>query len=340
MFKSKKVLTKNSVLNIPDIENRVFSFYIPEFRQGNRLFKSVFRDEKDASSNIVKYNNTLFYKDFGEEKAMNIISFVMRLKCCDSNTALSHINDDLGLGFHSSGCTKRVTTMPLGLATDGSVVTVLKIKKRSFNDEDIKYWGQYNITIEHLKEYNIHAISHFEITKGGKSNVILADKLAYSFDYYVNEGVFRRKIYQPKSKIKWISNIDNTVVQGIKNIPINGQRIVISKGMKDTIVWNKVLGIPSVSANSEAAFIPDIVIEKLRKRFNEVYINFDNDKTGLRQSSKYATKYNLKIVEIPKIIGVKDISDLVKYNFNLACELKNNVLNNEIKNMGDYDNFN
>lgn len=330
MFKPVDILNLNSVLSVPDIENRVFSFYIPDYARGSKLFKSVFRSENNYSANIVKYNGTLFYKDFGEPKALNFISFVRRLFNCSMDEALGRINQDLCLGFES---TVPVISNPIiistGKPTENNIIS-LSIKKRKWLEHDIEYWNQYHLKIEWLEEASIFPISHFFVERISGTTMCYADKYAYTFNYYYNNGAFRRKIYQPYNKFKWISNIDTTIVQNINNIPRFGENLIITKGLKDSVCWSKLAEIPSVASNNEVTMIPDKVIDKLRTRFRDIYINFDNDSTGIKNSKIFADKYGFKEIIIPSIEGVKDFSDLVKYGINLALKFKDEIFNKNI----------
>lgn len=328
MFKPQEIITIDSILSIPDIENRVFSYYIPEYSSGMKLFKSVFRVESNNSANIVRVGNTLLYKDFGEDKSLNCISFVKKLYSCDTEEALFRINVDLGLGFHNTvkstiGSIQR-DNYKLGKPS-GDVVKSLKIKRRDWQQHDITYWGAYHLKIEWLESVGILPISHFFIERDSGTSICRADKYAYTFNFYFNNGCFRRKIYQPYSEYKWLSNIDNTIVQNIKHIPKSGDNLIITKGFKDALCWTKVVNIPAIASNNETTMIPTEILDKLRLRFKNIYINYDNDDTGIKYSKIYSEKYSLIEIKIPKIECVKDFSDLVKKDINLALKLKDEI---------------
>lgn len=316
-IRSKPILSLDSVLSIPDIENRVFSFYIPEYRSGAKVFKSPFRAEQTGSSYIVDIRGTLFFKDFGDNSCLNFYMFVRKLYNCDFSTALAIINRDLNLGFHTTvncNCERSDNILKVGTPSVPDTV-ILRVKKRDWTADDVNYWGKYGVTVDMLVKYNVYPISHYFIDKSYDAVLSFkADKLAYSLDFYWCDNVFRRKIYQPYSKNKWYSNINNTVVQGIKALPRYGEKLIITKSLKDVICFSEVLNIPSIATNSESSFIPIEVFEKLQKRFSAIYICFDNDNTGEKFSSIYAEQYNLKRINIPKIARVKDISDLLEIN--------------------------
>ena len=80
---------------------------------------------------------------------------------------------------------------------------------------------------------------------------------------------------------------------------------------------NKVyeLGINSIAPNSETMFLTSKVYLELNKRFNDIYILFDNDYQGITSMNKFRKQFkaegiDLKCAWIPRKYGAKDISDL------------------------------
>lgn len=68
----------------------IFKHFIPDFKQPKKLFTSVFRTESEPSANIWKdKKGEYYYKDFGDDKALYPIEFVMRLQNCTFQEALA-----------------------------------------------------------------------------------------------------------------------------------------------------------------------------------------------------------------------------------------------------------
>ena len=82
------------------------------------------------------------------------------------------------------------------------------------------------------------------------------------------------KIYQPyNSDWKWTSNIDNTVVDGIKELSEQTELLIITKSRKDRLVLNN-LGYDAIAVNNEGTFIPMKVFEKLNNIYNQIILMY------------------------------------------------------------------
>ena len=74
------------------------------------------------------------------------------------------------------------------------------------------------------------------------------------------------------------------------------------------------MGIPAISPASESTFIPNIVLEELKKRFKRIIILFDRDKAGCKYLRKISQETGLEPMLIHKKFKAKDISDAIKLN--------------------------
>ena len=73
------------------------------------------------------------------------------------------------------------------------------------------------------------------------------------------------------------------------------------------------LGIKAIAPNSENLFIPDKMLEDLKRRFSYIAVLYDNDLPGITNMKKIKKKYpELKYLWIPRKYEAKDISDFRK----------------------------
>jgi len=123
------------------------------------------------------------------------------------------------------------------------------------------------------------------------------------------------KIYRPLADkhSKWRNNLTEYDIQGYKQLPKSGDVLFITKSLKDVMVLYE-LGYPAISPSSETTFISDIVLKRLLKRFKHVFILFDRDVTGVRESRSQSLKTRLSAILVNKRYHAKDISDAVKLN--------------------------
>ena len=83
--------------------------------------------------------------------------------------------------------------------------------------------------------------------------------------------------------------------------------------MKDVMCLYE-MGISAISPSSESTFLPDKVLEQLKKRFKRIIILFDRDEAGVKYLRKMSLKTGLEGLLIHKKFKAKDVSDAIKAN--------------------------
>jgi hypothetical protein len=318
----KKRLTKQSIyekINSYDI----FKHYCEGFEEPGKAFKSPLREtDNNPSSYVVFYKEDWLFNDFGKG-SYRAIDFVMELYHISYEQALAQINHDFNLDFGDSigGVFKYV---PIHADKQSEkMITEINIKKRKWEQHDISYWyHNYNITLDTLVRFNVYPISAFNIN----GNQFFADKHAYSYDYYWEDSIFRRKIYQPFSKInKWFSN-GGAIVQGEGVLPRKGNLLIITSSLKDIMTLYEI-GYTAIAPTSEVSFVPTSYFVKQKDRFERILLFMDSDKTGMEANKRLSEKWGLGYISIPISYDSKDISDLVK---NYDQETAKRILYDEI----------
>jgi len=326
IYDFNNILTQDNLLKKVS-EYQIFKFYIPELTVGSAM-KSPLRNDTKPSFSIYKYSNKLLYHDFSTKDSGDWIKFLKQLFNLRNLTdVLNKVNNDMQLNLYSTKYVKgNKVQLPHNVTVNNQKDSQITFTIRDFQEHDLKFWKQYGITKEVLIQSKTFPLQYYYINNG---KTILADKYSYVYIFYEYNDILRVKIYQPYSKDwKWISNINNTVVDGIKELQYNTSTLIITKARKDRLVLN-MLGYESVSTNNETSFIPEKVINKLKLRYSNIYIFFDNDETGIINSHEFSIKYELTEISIPPAWGIKDISDFVKiYSSKLASDLLTKLINN------------
>ena len=315
----EKSLTKDNILKQLD-SYQLFRAYCPGFKEIGVMFSSEFRTDPKPSCHIIMWKGDLLYKDFGEG-SYRVFDYIARKYDTDYNGALIRVNNDfnLGLGGNVSSGSSPSLVVPEKASPDlykqEHVPTVIEIQPRPWTKQDAKYWSRYGIPSRLLEYHNIKSISHYRITNAKKDKASYAVNpfmVGYSFDYYWNDGVFRRKLYFPqvKGKGRFISNVDATIVQGWTLLPKYGKILFITKSYKDILIFN-LLGYWAIAPNSEHSYIPETVMEKLKARFENIYCWFDNDEGGIKGAKQFSEKFGLRMTHNP-IGEPKDPSDYVE----------------------------
>ena len=317
---SENLLTKTNILRQVD-SYQLFKAYCKGFKGFDVMFKSEFRKDSRPSCHIVMWEGDLLYKDFGEHDGYRIFDYIARKFSTDFQGALQKINTDfnLGLGKDSIETGSRVVIpdkASFNVNDFETRPTIIDVNPRRWTRFDREYWSEYEIPPLLLKYHRFYSIDAYRIDSKYIDNVsyrVHPEQLAYSMDYYWYDGVFRRKLYFPKAKGRgrFISNVNNTIVQGWTLLPKNGSNVLfITKSYKDILTFN-MLGYWAIAPNSEHSFIPEKVMEKLKVRFPNRYVWFDNDQGGIRGAQGFAKKFKLPLTHNP-IGEPKDPSDYVK----------------------------
>jgi hypothetical protein len=303
MYGIHKELTKENIFEKIS-SYKIFKRYCKGFEEIGRPFKSPLRDDDvHPSSFIIYYNGDLLFKDFGRE-SYRCIDFVMQLFHLSYGDALHRINEDFDLGLgeinHVYTTVRHEIEEPI---LKEKSVSVIRIKRREWNLDDDFYWyGRYYITRKTLDSFSVHPISHFSINE----HIYFASKLAYSYDYYWEKDVFRRKIYQPLSENKWYSN-GGLVVQGEGMLPSEGDLLIITSSLKDVMTLYE-LGYVAIAPTSESTFVPEKYMLKHRSKWKRIILFMDSDEAGMIANRKLSEKWGLDYISITE---AKDISDLV-----------------------------
>lgn len=299
-------------------EYDIYAKYIGQFKVG-MIYNSPFRKDKNPSFGIYysKRTKQLLFKDHGTGECGNVVKFVSLFTGkTEYNDILSDIVDKLNI----TNNTKLVSSKQYIQPTE----TVIGVVRQEFNDVDINYWKQFNISINTLKKFNVNSIKYY-LCNGIVKGTYKRENPMYAYKVYNNF-----KIYRPLADkyTKWRNNLTDYDIQGYEQLPQKGDILFITKSMKDVMCLHE-MGYPAVSPSSESTFLPKDVLEQLKTRFKRIIILFDRDTAGVKRSRKLSRETGLEAMFINKKFKAKDVSDAVKAN---SFEEIKNWLNETIKN--------
>lgn len=284
-------------------EYDIYAHYLGQFKVG-AIYNSPFRKDKNPSFGIYysKRTKQLLFKDHGTGECGNIVKFVSLY------TGLTNYNDIL-----------KDIVKQLNITTDTkldsskqyipSSETVIGIVRQKFTPTDINYWSQFNISEKTLKKFNVNSIKYY-LCNGIVKGIYKEDNPMYAYKVYNNF-----KIYRPLADkyTKWRNNLTEYDIQGYAQLPSKGDTLIITKSMKDIMCLYE-MGIPAISPSSESTFIPNDILEGLKKRFKRIIILFDRDNAGVKYLRKMSLKTGLEGLLVHKKFKAKDISDAIKAN--------------------------
>lgn len=284
-------------------EYDIYAHYLGQFKVG-MIYNSPFRKDKNPSFGIFysKRTKQLLFKDHGTGDCGNVIKFVSLY------TGITNYNDillDIVNKLKITSDTKLVSSKQYIASTE----TVIGVVRQDFTAEDINYWSQFNICINTLKKFNVNSIKYY-LCNGIVKGIYKKENPMYAYKVYNNF-----KIYRPLADkyTKWRNNLGQYDIQGFKQLPKTDNLLIITKSLKDVMCLYE-MGISAISPASESTFIPDDVLDNLKKRFKHILICFDRDTSGIKYLRKISLKTGLKPLLVHKKWKAKDISDAVKLN--------------------------
>lgn len=284
-------------------EYDIYAHYLGQFKVG-MIYNSPFRKDKNPSFGIFysKRTKQLLFKDHGTGNCGNVIKFVSLY------TGITNYNDillDIVNKLKITSDTKLVSSKQYIASTE----TVIGVVRQDFTAEDINYWSQFNICINTLKKFNVNSIKYY-LCNGIVKGIYKKENPMYAYKVYNNF-----KIYRPLADkyTKWRNNLGQYDIQGFKQLPKTGNLLIITKSLKDVMCLYE-MGISAISPASESTFIPDDVLDNLKKRFKHILICFDRDTAGIKYLRRISLKTGLKPLLVHKKWKSKDISDAIKLN--------------------------
>lgn len=304
-----------SSVSLEDILKRVteadiLAFYLGVIKIPCVIHSPIRKDRKPSFGLYSLDGKRIFYTDLATGDKGGLFDLLSHIWGIGYRDVLEKINRDISKipTEHSLRTYTPSTIIPSSIYNQ---ITDLQCKVREWRDYDIKYWKSYGISLKWLKYAEVYPISHKIIIKNDKRYIFGADKYAYAYVEHKG-GKVTLKIYQPFNKdgYKWSNKHDMSVISLWTKVPQKGNIICICSSLKDALCLWANTDIPSIAVQGEGYNISNTAINELRKRYNKIFILFDNDDAGLKDGEKLAKSTGFINIVLPKFNGGKDISDL------------------------------
>lgn len=316
--KFERLINKDEIFNVSS-ELEIFQHYVPEIHTSFGPINSPLRSDNHPSFNIywADRNGKYMYKDHATGEFGDCIDLVMSMYNISYQDALVKITLDFKLPLFNLDRDKdyeRRYIERLNNVKPEAKVTEISYVKRSYNKNDAAFWQSFGISSKILRVYNVIPISVLFLN----SFMIKSEPLSYA--YVENKDNYATvKNYQPFSSLhKFTSNNNASVIEGWTQLPAKGKRVIITSSRKDVMSIASTARIPAVAPQSENTMISRTAIDELKRRFDNVYVMYDNDYSnpknpGRKAALRLSQEYDLKQIEINESNKSKDYSDLV-YN--------------------------
>lgn len=252
------------------------------------------------------------YIDFATKDNGDIFTLLCKYWNLSYNEVLARIKEELGNNtFSNSSLAEHKSKIKNITKYNDSVELLCKV--REWRTHDINFWKSFGISLKWLKYAEVYPVSHKIIIKDNKKYVFPADKYAYVYVEH-KEGKTTLKLYQPFNTqgYKWLNKHDASVISLWTKVPENGDKICICSSLKDALCLWANTGIPSIAVQGEGYIMSTTAINELKRRYNKVFILFDNDEAGLIDGKKLSELTGFINVVLPYFEGGKDVSDLMQ----------------------------
>lgn len=309
-FEFEPNITKDYLLSRANQETYLEYYLNIPVKKG--LFKSPLRDDKSPTCAFYRNNKgDIIFKDFSGHFSGNFIRVVMYKYDCSYHKALRIIANDFGY-IKCPKIKKNDKPVEIKEATFKDCgEAIIQIEAQDFTELELDWWLQYGITEDILKKFKVFSCKTVFLngkifTKSNSKHPI--------FGYYRGKNEHKTelwRIYLPFHRSKeprFLSNWKSIMLQGAKQLPKEGDVLVITKSLKDCMTLYS-LGITAIAPNSENLFLTESQFNKLKMKFKRIILFYDNDSAGIHNMNKFHKMFNIDCVWIPRKYNVKDISD-------------------------------
>ena len=312
MFSTKNVntqpLSQKAILDRVS-EYDLWVYYLGHCNIGKAFNSPVRKDKRPSAVLFVTSANKILMKDHGTGQVYDIFKFLEALGY-EYKEALLRIDADFRLGFCTS---KKPVNTPVPKISDfrpefKKTFSHIMVKRKKWDKKALEYWKQYEIKSNTLDTFCVTNLECFWVTKDKNIYLYQAKNPMFCYEF----GNQKYKIYRPfESNYRFVTNVDNDLLQGYQQLPSSGPMLIITKALKDVMVLHE-MGIQAVAVQSENSLPSETIMDILKARFSDLKVLFDNDSPGITGAGKFCEKYNLSSIIIPRDSGCKDIADYTK----------------------------
>lgn len=306
LYEIKQKITKDWILDKVSQE-QVMEHYLCVPIQTRNKFKSPLREDKNPScSFFYSKQGKLYFRDFSNDKSLDCFDVACQVTGLPFKEVLRQVVSDMNLQSESFIVKNydhlNAVKEEAKRDTQITIAPLLKNDQWALDAHAKSFWLEYGITPSTLRKFKVFQL-HLAYVNG--SRVFTYNGLEPAFAYYFDAGFF--KLYFPHSTgTRFMQN--TTQIQGLQQLPSRGNLLVITKSMKDVMVFSEY-GVHAIAPQSESYTFSDEDVLDWSKRFSRIVIVYDFDYTGVTNANKWRKKYGWEYRFVER---AKDISDLYK----------------------------
>jgi hypothetical protein len=288
-------------------QKEIFKIIFKEYPEIGKYYTSPFREDDNGDCYFTWYNNLLWFVDWADKNR----NCIQAIKDYYNLNNLRNIIDFITININNLSLEKpEYNSKTIKKQKEQSIIVPLK---REYELKDILFWKRFGISKEQLEEDLVFPIKAI--------NILKKEWIRYNYDdesYCITLAKNTYKIYRPfqKGKLKWLSNGNQNIINGITNS--NSDKLIITKSYKDCRVLRN-FNYDSIWFQSENTIPDDFILESFVKNYKNITILYDNDRAGIIGAQKLNKKlslvtHNIKVKTIySDVTYIKDISEMYCY---------------------------
>lgn len=333
-IRGKKKIVINKELIISKIGAfAIYNKYLEGMKVGVPML-SPFRKEKHPSFVVKQSSNSYYHKDYGAQEYNGAcINLVEQLFNLTFGEAIKKIAADFGLLEENVDIEVKIKELPKQQEKKTKIPDVIQVEAKKMGKEHLEYLSEFHISpnsLDIFPDVKVVAVKSWALNRakmGLKTNEVA---FAYVKGKYV-------KIYRPfaPKKDKFKSTLPFREIMGLSNLE-NKEFGIITKSCKDAwVIGEHITKNVCCVQGEDISSITDENIAWINKNCKTVYLNFDGDMPGKKNSLLITQKTGWRHINVPQMYvdnGTKDFADftrlygpeeLKKYFFSKIPELSN-----------------
>lgn len=306
-------------------QEEIMEYYLGEPVQTETQFCNPLRNDQNPTCNYIYYGRKLRFRDWSWPTTLDCFDVVKQIHGCSFRGALEQIAHDFGLAgtkprekavkelkqLRQGGEEKGVTPITVALA-DG------------FRKQTIEYFTTQGVHGEQIRKYDVKPLDRVWL-RGQDYWSYWEEDPAVGYYFGTRDGhqLWQIYFYRRTENPRFLSN--NGVLQGYRQLPECGERLVITKSLKDVMALDH-FGIPAVAPAGESQPIAEDTIRELKERFATVVSLFDFDLAGIGAAKRLAEDHDIPYLFFgdgrfgTREFVAKDFSEFVARNGERAAE--------------------
>lgn len=321
---------QNILLNVQ--ESTLWRYYLGFDYELKKDYISPLRPKEESPSfNLyTDKRDRIMFKDFGGEGSHgSVFDFLMLRDSLGFHETLTRVNVDFGLRLGNPHQQSYRGFKPMGIRVETQLgkfeekfpvqnAPLINAHTKAYTEKDLAYWEQYGITIDTLKNYDVHCIGKVVVNRVQVYTHSLNNP-CYGYYFPKSKHI---KCYFPfatNGQLRFLGNANNYEdIQGYYQCNVKKDKrntlLILTKSMKDCMCLRE-LGYEAMAIHGEGQYFYKDFIRHIKKYFPIIISIYDRDKTGMKGALYLWRTYKIPAAFVPKSLtklGIKDISDMYK----------------------------